>query len=93
MRVFPLVDNIIQERARDVTLYLAFESFDQIGLILHFLKAQSIKVQDVEIIHRRENPTHRASAFFQIHLEPEQTHAQVISSLAALEHIYTIEEV
>ena len=92
MRVFPLVDNAIQERARELTLYIEFESFDQIGTILSFLKAQSVKVLDVEVIHRREDPAHHASAFFLIHLLPEQTHAQIISSLTALEHIYTIEE-
>lgn len=92
MRVFPLVDNAIQERTREVTLYIEFEAFDQIGVILNLFKANHVKVQDVQVIHRRENPAHHASAFFDLYLSPNQTHAQIISSLAALEHIYTIEE-
>ncbi len=94
MRVFPFVENIIQEKSRETTLYIEFASIDQIGAALTVFKTQNVRILDVEIMNQRQNSaTHNPGVYFTIRLNPHQSHSQMISSLMNLDHIYVIQEI
>ena len=43
IRLFPIVDAYIQENARDINLYLEFNSMDDVSTIINQLKAQNCR--------------------------------------------------
>ena len=93
IRVFPIVDVMIQEFSRDINLYIEFSSINQVGEIINHLKAQDVQIYEVDIERGREKQSRNPSAFFSVRMNQKQTHSQLLSNLAGLDGICVIEEI
>lgn len=93
IRVFPIVDVMIQEFSRDINLYIEFSSMNQVGNIINHLKAQDVQIYEVDIERGREKQSRNPSAFFSVRMNQKQTHSQLLSNLAGLDGICVIEEI
>lgn len=93
IRVLPIIDNLIQDNAMIMNLYIEFESLNQIGSLITKIKSLQVQIYDVEIDRRQERLSQRHSAVFTIRLHKHQTHTQILSSLTELDWIHLIEEI
>ena len=92
IRLFPIVDAYIQENARDINLYLEFNSMDDISTIINQLKAQNVQIYDIDIERNRSGEQLHPSSIFSIRLNEKIPHTQLLSELAGLDCLCVIEE-
>lgn len=93
IRVLPQVETYIVENARNMNIYVEFESLDDVGDIIGRIKSQDVQVYDVEIDHGREEKFRNPSAVFAIRLNHKQMHTQVLAAISELESVRTIDEI
>ncbi|MCD8355798.1 MAG: MgtC/SapB family protein [Clostridia bacterium] len=93
IRVFPAIDNFVQENAAIMNLYIEFESLNDVGRLINHIKLQNVQIFDVDIERRREQDSQHPRAIFSLHLHKHQPHSQILSSIAELDCIYLIEEI
>ena len=89
--VFSRLERIIVSRARNINLFLEFENVDDLGKIISVIKAQNIRIFDVDVRKANEKQTTQ-SAVFSIRLPKRMPHTKVMTVLAGVEGIRTIEE-
>lgn len=93
IRFFPIIDSLIQENAKIINLYAEFESLNNVGTIINRIKSQDVQILEVDIERGREKRSRNPSAVFSVRLMQRQPHTQLLSMLADLNCIYTIEEI
>ena len=93
MRILPAVEAFLMEKARNMTLYVEFQSMDNVGEILDCIKTQSIQIYDVELDRGREEHSKNPNAIFSLRLPTWKVHTQVLTAISGLECIYTIDEI
>ena len=93
IRVLPQVETYIVENARNMNIYVEFESLDDVGDIISRIKSQDVQIYDVEIDHGREEKLRNPSAVFSIRLNHKQMHTQVFAAISELASVRTIDEI
>lgn len=92
IRVLPYVENYVVENARNMNIYVEFESLDDVGKIINRIKAQDVQIFDVDIDHGRQEKLRNPSAVFSIRLNHKLAHTQVLAAISELESVRTIDE-
>ena len=93
IRVLTPVETVIVENARNMNLYVEFESLDDIGAIIAKIKSQGAHIYEVDIDHGRDNRAQYPSAVFSIGLQQKRTHARMMAAISELEHVRSINEI
>lgn len=93
IRMLPLVENVIIDNARNMNLYVEFESLDDIGDIIGKIKAQEAHIYEVDIDRGRKETLHNPSAVFSIGLEKKKAHTSVIAAISELDSVRAIDEI
>lgn len=81
------------ENARNMNIYIEFQSLDDIGGIISLIKEQNVQIYEVDIDHGRKDKSQNPSAVFSIRLNQKQAHTHVLTTLAELNNICTIYEI
>ena len=91
IRVFPALENSILARSRNMNLYMELSGMEDVGQVIPFIKAQGVRIFDIEWEPRRmgEPP----SAVFTLRLPPRQAHTALVAALAAFPCVRAIEEI
>ena len=92
IRWLPHMESYIVEIARNMNIYVEFESMDDIGEILGRVKAQDVQIYSVEIDRGREDRSSHPSATLSIRLNQRRIHEQVLAGISEHESVYVIEE-
>lgn len=93
IRVLLPVESVIIENARNMNLYVEFESMDNIGAIIGRIKSQGAKIYEVDIDHGRKKELRSPSAVFSIGLEKKKTHTHLLAAIAEVEGVRAIDEI
>ncbi|MGM9631069.1 MgtC/SapB family protein [Butyricicoccus sp.] len=93
IRVFPIVDGLIQENSRAMHIYVELESLDNVGTIIGRVKSQNMQIFDLDIERGREKRGQYPSIVFSVRLNQRRSHAQVLSTIADLDCIRVIREI
>ncbi len=92
-RVFPYIETAIVENARNMNIYLEFDSLDNIGAIIGCIKSMDTHIYEVDIDRGHQNQYLRPNATISLRLNKRKTHAKLILALSKLECVYTIDEI
>ena len=93
IRQLPQVENYIIESARNMNIYVEFQSLDNVGAIINRIKAQDVQIYEVDIARGREEDLRRPSAVFSIRLHQKQAHTRVLAAISEVDGVYTIDEI
>ena len=93
MRFLPAFENYLVEKVRFINIYVEFRSLDDLGSIISRIKSQGARICDVDINRGRTERSINPNAVFAIRLQQKQPHTQVLTAIAALDSVYTIDEV
>jgi putative Mg2+ transporter-C (MgtC) family protein len=93
IRILTPVENLIIENARNMNLYVEFESLDDIGAIIAKIKGQGAHIYEVDIDHGRESRGQHHSAVFSSGLQQKKTHARMIAGISELKSVRSINEI
>lgn len=89
--VFSRLERFIVSRVRNINLYIEFAHVDDLGLIIKAIKEKEIRIFDVEM--RKSKEEHGVqSAVFSVRLPNRMPHTEVMTALADVKNVYTIEE-
>ena len=89
--LFNHLERRILTRARNINLYIEFEHVDDVGAVISAIKAQDIRIFDVDI-HKSKEVGGNQSAVFSIRLPKRMSHTTIMMELAAVENVCAIEE-
>ncbi len=89
--VFSKLESFILSRSRNINLYVEFENADDLSLIIARIKEHQIRIFDVELTKSTggANP----NAIFTLHLPKRQSHTVVMTAIAQVDTVRTIEEI
>lgn len=89
--VFTHLERFIVSRVRNINLYIEFAHVDDVGAVISAIKAQDIRIFDVEIQKSKEEGANQ-SAVFSVLLPKRMSHATALSIVAGVENVRAIEE-
>ena len=92
IRVLPLVEVFIVENARNMNIYVEFDSMEMAGEIIARVKQQNLRILDMEFERGNEQSKFRPSAIFVIRLPRKMNHAELLAAISAAGGIRSIEE-
>ena len=92
-RTLPFVENMLMEKARNMNIYVEFQSMLDVSPLIGRIKSCDVHIYEVEIqrdgVEKGANP----SAVFTIRLNKSMSHAQVLAIISDSPNIYTVEEI
>jgi putative Mg2+ transporter-C (MgtC) family protein len=90
--VFSRIERFILSRARNINLYVEFEEMGDLSKIIERLKEQQTRIFDVEVTKAKNSDTHFPYAIFTLKLPPKKPHTAILTAIAQLETVRSIEE-
>lgn len=92
LRLFPHVETLIVENARNMNLYVAFQSMDNVGEIIAKIKQQQAQIYEIELSRGSVEKDRSPDAVFTIRLHEKQGHTRLLAELSALACVRVVEE-
>lgn len=93
IQILPRVESFIVERSRNMNLYIEFCSIDDVGKIINHIKAQGVRIYDVEIGRDDGMPGRQPNALLSIRLNKSHGHEKLLTAITALTCVTKIDEV
>lgn len=93
IRLLPAIEVAIVENARNMNIYVEFQSLDDVGPIINRIKSLGVQIYEVDIDRGKEDKLRHPSAVFTIRLQKKQPHTLLLTAISELENVYTIEEI
>ena len=92
-RLLPFVEDAIIENARNMNIYVEFQTLDDLGDIIGRIKSQGAQIYEIDLDRGREERSKNPSAVFSIHLPARHFHVRVLAAISELESVYAIDEI
>lgn len=92
-RVLPYIETAIVESARNVNLYVEFESLDNVSQIITCIKSVDTQIYEVDIDRGHRDQYIYPNATISLRLNKRRTHAKLMLALSELECVHTIDEI
>ncbi len=92
-RILPHIETAIVENARNVNLYVEFDSLDDIGPIISQIKSVGATVYEVDIERKQSGSGLHPSACISLRLNQRKAHARLILAISELKSVHTIDEI
>lgn len=92
MVVFTKLESFILHRARNVNYYVEFEHLDDLSKIAEVVKSMDVRIFDVEITKAKQSESGHPGAIFSLLLPKKMPHTTLLTALAEIEDVRSIEE-
>ncbi len=93
VHLLPGVERFLMENAKNMSLYVEFQSLDDISNIINCIKAHEAHIYEVEIDRGRTERGKNPSAVFTIRLKNRQRHSRILADISDLDTVRTIDEI
>ena len=90
--VFSRLERLILSHSRNVNIYVEFEHTDDISYIIEKIKSHQVRIFDVELTKAKYSETHYPNAIFSLKLPKKTSHTVVMTAIAEIESVRSIEE-
>jgi putative Mg2+ transporter-C (MgtC) family protein len=90
--VFSRFERFILSRSRNINIYVEFESLDDLSLVIEKIKEQQTRIFDIEITKAKYSETHYPNAIFSLQLPKKKPHTILLTAIAELDSVRSIEE-
>ena len=90
--VFSRFERFILSRSRNVNIYVEFEDLEDLPRVIERIKEQETRIFDVEITKAKYSETHYPNAIFTLQLPKKKPHTAVLTAIAELDTVRSIEE-
>ena len=92
VQLLPFLEAWVLVKARNINLYIEFESLADLGEIIGCMKEQNVRIYEMEIDHADSSNGQRTGAFFALHMDERQLHTKFVLKLSELDCIHSVEE-
>lgn len=90
--VFSKLERIILSRARNINLYVELEDLDGLSSVIEKIKEQDTRIFDVEITKGKYSENHYPNAIFTLQLPKKKSHTALLTVIAEVDAVRSIEE-
>ncbi len=91
MIVFTRLESFILAHSRNVNLYVEFEHTDDLSEIIEKIKEQNVRIFDIELTKAKGDAC--PNAIFSLQLPKKKSHTYVMTAIAEVDNVITIEEI
>ena len=91
IKIFPYIETVIVERARNMNIYVEFSDMSAVGEIISCIKGTGANIFEVDI-NKTAHHTLNPGAVFSIRLEKNISHAEMLARISNVEGVTTINE-
>ena len=89
--VFSKLESFILSHSRNVNIFVEFENADDLSSIIERIKEQDVRIFDIELTKAKGDSY--PNAIFSLQLPKRRSHAYVMTAIAEIDTVRTIEEV
>lgn len=93
IRILPAVESFVVDHARNMNLYVEFESLDDIGDIISCIKGLNAQIYQVDIDKGRDDTNRHPSAVFSIRLKKSRMQEKLLVCLSEIPNVHFIESI
>lgn len=90
--VFSRLERFILSRSRNINLYVELEDIDDLSAVIEKINEQQTRIFDIELTKAKYSETHYPNAIFSLQLPKKKPHTAVLTAIAELETVRSIEE-
>ena len=92
MVVFTRLEGWMLIHSRHVNYYIEFEQIDDLSEIAETIRSMNVRIYDVEISKAKNSEHNCPSAIFSLQLPKKMTHSTLLTALAEIDDVRSIEE-
>lgn len=93
MKLLPALEAFMVSRSRNMCIFVEMDTFENLGNIVNRIKAENVKLYDVEIEKEKHEHLSDFSVLFTVRLPRKMRHADFLATLSTLEGIAAIDVV
>ena len=93
VHLLPAVELYIVENAKNMNIYVEFQSLDNVAEIISRIKAKDVTIYEVEVDHGKQTPSQHPNAIFSLRMNRPGTHAKILASISELEDVYVVHDI
>ena len=92
MVFFTRLESFVIAHSRNINLFVEFEDMDDLSNIVEQIRSKNVRIFDVEITKAKYSETKHPNAIFSLKLPKKMTHASLVTLIASVDQVRTIEE-
>ena len=92
MVFFTRLESFVISHSRNINLYVEFEDMDDLSNIVEQIRSRGVRIFDVEITKAKYSETKYPNAIFSLRLPKKMTHSSLVTLIASVDKVRTIEE-
>ena len=89
---FTRFESFILSHSRNINLFVEFEDIDDVSHIIEKIKEQNVRIFDVELTKAKYSETKYPNAIFSLRLPKKMPHASLVTVIASINTVRSIEE-
>lgn len=93
VHLLPAVELYIVENAKNMNIYVEFQSLDNVAEIINRIKAKDVTIYEVEVDHGKQTPSQHPNAIFSLRMNRPGTHAKILAAISELEDVYVVHDI
>lgn len=87
------IENFLVDNARNMNIYVEFESLDDVKEIIGCLKENGASIYGIELGHGSVKDLKRASGTFTVRLKERHRHSEILAKISGLRDILMVDEI
>lgn len=92
VRLLPVLEGWVLVKSRNINIYVEFSSVAEVGRIISCLKAQHIRIYEMELVRGGKHGGQHPGAYFALRLNSRQPHTKLLLNLSELDCVHSVEE-
>ena len=90
--IFSRLERFILSHSRNINIYIEFEHLDGISEVVERIREQGTRIFDVELTKASNTENHYPNAIFSLRLPRKKTHTAILTAIAEIDSVRSIEE-
>jgi len=92
MVFFTRLESFVISHSKNINLFVEFEDMDDLSHIVEQIRSKNVRIFDVEITKAKYSDTKYPNAIFSLRLPKKMTHSSLVTLIASVDKVRTIEE-
>ncbi len=92
MVFFTRIESFILSHSKNINLFVEFEDIEDLSVIIERIRFKEVRIFDVEITKGKYTESKYPNAIFSLRLPKKLTHSALVTEIASVDAVRTIEE-
>lgn len=93
VHILPQMEMYIIENARNMNIYVEFETLDNVSEIINCIKTHDVQIYEVELDHGKRSISQHPSAVFSLRMNHKGFRARILATVSELDCVLVIHDI